>query len=447
MPRPPSPPQRSNRSDRPQQRASVAPLPANLPSWPGVARIVLRPGTATPVLSGHPWIFSGAIAHILPPPEGELVPGGACAVFDPHGRYLGYGYYNAASQIAVRVVEPGVDGLEPRSLPDAAALVRDRLRRAAALRRDLGLPSATTSAFRLVNSEGDGLPGLTIDRFADGAVVQISSAGASLWQPHVVAALRSQEHGCAWVHVRVPTDIHPSEGLIGGNSENSGDVPPEVVVHHNGLLLRVEPAGGQKTGMYCDQRDNHARVAELAKGRFVLDTYCHTGGFGLHAARAGAQKVVAVDASQRAVDLANTHATDNDLPAFTAQAADAIHVLRHYADLPEDGERPSLIVVDPPKFVARHAALEQGLKKYTHVFTVAMQAMAQEGFLVACSCSGLVDRQTFQRLLGQAAHNAGRTVQLLELRSAAADHPVAPAHAEGSYLKVALCRVSGRLIS
>ena len=406
--------------------------------------IVLRPGTATPILSGHPWIFSGAIAHVLPPSGTEIVAGQACAVFDPHGRYLGFGCYNAQSQIAVRVVEPGLDGLEPAAIPSASALVRSRLDQAVRLRADLGLPGALTNAYRLVNSEGDGLPGVIIDRFADGAVLQISSAGAALWQPHLVRLLL-EAYGCAWVHVRVPTDIHPSEGLIGGNSENHGEVPTEVAVRHNGLALRVEPAGGQKTGMYCDQRDNHARVAEFAKGRFVLDTYSNSGGFGLHAARAGASKVVCVDASQRAADLVLAHRADNHLPQVEAQAADAIHVLRHYADLPPEGERPSLVIVDPPKFVARAAALEQGLKKYTHVFTVAMQAVATDGLLVACSCSGLVDRQTFLRLLGQAAHNAGRSVQLLELRSAAADHPVAPAHAEGHYLKVAICRISGRM--
>jgi 23S rRNA (cytosine1962-C5)-methyltransferase len=216
-------------------------------------------------------------------------------------------------------------------------------------------------------------------------------------------------------------------------------------VRHNGLTLRVEPAGGQKTGMYVDQRENHVRAAKLAKGRFVLDTFSHAGGFGLHAARAGAAKVVCVDASQRAVDLAMQHAEDNDLH-LEALAADAVHILRNYADLPPEDQagRPSLVIVDPPKLASRAGALDQALKKYTHINTLAMQAVAEDGFLVTCSCSGLVDRQTFLRMLGQAAHNAGRSVQLLALDGAAADHPVAPAHPEGQYLKVAFCRVTGR---
>jgi len=399
---------------------------------------------ATPVLSGHPWIFSGAIAHIVPPTEG-VTAGMACAVLDPHGRFLAHGTFNPDSQIAIRVVDAGTDGLEPALLPDARTLVRARLQRARELRAVIGLPCATTNAYRLVNSEGDGLPGLTIDRFAEGAVAVASTAGASRWLPFAVAALR-EEHGCAWVVTRVPQDVHPSEGLIAGNSETHGPVPNEVQVLHNGLTLTVEPAGGQKTGMYTDQRDNHAAVAEYAKGRFVLDAFSHAGGFGLHAARAGASKVVCVDASQRAIDLATRHAQDNNLAQVETMAADAIHILGHYATLPPEDQagRPSLVILDPPKFATRAAALEQAIKKYTHVNTLAMQAVAEGGIVVSCSCSGLVDRTAFLRVLGQSAHNAGRTVQLLEFRSAALDHPVAPAHPEAHYLKVAVCRIVGR---
>lgn len=437
------PPQnRPPQQHRPRPPVTPIALPEHLPRYPGFVTIVLRAGTATPVLSGHPWLFSGAIGHVVPPAGTQAESGQACAVFDPHGRYLGHGTYHPQSQIAVRLVEAGTDGLEPTTLPDGPTLVARRLERAVGLRKDLGLPSAQTDAFRLINSEGDGLPGVVIDRFADGAVVQITTAGAARWQQPIVEWLRA--NGCAWVLVRVPNDVHPSEGLVAGHSTSSGDVPTEVVVRHNGLQLRVEP-GGQKTGMYADQRRNHARVAELAKGRFVLDTYSHVGGFGLHAARAGAKKVVCVDASQRAVDLAIQHAVDNGV-GIEAQCADAVHVLGHYASLPPEAERPSMVIVDPPKFATKASALEQAIRKYTHVNTLAMQAVAQDGILVTCSCSGLVEPTQFLRVLGQAAHNAGRTVQLLELRGAGPDHPVAPAHAEGQYLKVAICRISARTV-
>jgi 23S rRNA (cytosine1962-C5)-methyltransferase len=426
---------------RPRQDA--APLPANLAKYPGAASVVLRPGTSTPVLAGHPWIFSGAVAHVVTHDGQPPVAGMPCAVFDPHGRFLGHGTYNPASQIAVRVVEPGLDGLEPQKLPDTCTLVRARLKRAAELRAQVGLPSAETTAYRMVNSEGDGMPGLMIDRYGDGAVVAVSSAGADRWLPHLVEALQG-EHGCAWVLARVPTDIHPSEGLVGGRVNAYGDVPLVVEVQHNGLKMRVEPAAGQKTGMYIDQRDNHKLVGGLAKGRFVLDAFSHTGGFGLHCARQGAKRVVCVDASQRAVDLVLAHAEDNGLMSVEAECADAVHVLRHYAELEDEGAKPSLVVVDPPKFATRTAAVEQALKKYGHVNQLAMQAVQPGGLLVTCSCSGLVDRQAFLRMLAQAAHAAGRVVQLLDLRGAGMDHPVAPAHPEGAYLKVAVLRVTVR---
>ena len=401
--------------------------------------IVLRPGTATPPLAGHPWIFSGAIAHLVPGPATEVVPGIRCGLFDQHARYLGVGYYNAQSQIAVRMVATAVDALEPDKLPDLNKLAVQRLHEAAELRGLLGLPSALTTAYRLLNSDGDLLPGITVDRLGPGAVLQVSTAGGWLLREKLVQALRAQPFGCEWVLVRVPQDIHPSESLQGGLTETYGDVPTSLTVLHNGLRLQVEPYAGQKTGMYCDQRENHKFVAALALGRFVLDAFCHTGGFGLHAARAGASRVLCVDASQRAVDQTIQNATENAL-TVQAQCGDAVLALRHWAGQPP-AERPSLVVIDPPKYATKTAALEPALKKYQALNAVALQAVRTGGWLVTCSCSGLVEPEAFLRMIGQAANEAGVSVQLCALRGAAADHPTAPAHAEGRYLKVAVLRV------
>lgn len=456
--RPQSKSHNASRGDRPAYRprpqdAEKPPLPTQLPTYPGAVSIVLRPGTATPLLAGHPWLFSGAVAHVVPGPglDAAALPAGVlCAVFDQHARFLGAGAYNPTSQIAVRLLAPGLDGLEPPRLPTHERLVGLRLAQAAALRTSVGLPSAQTNAYRLCNSEGDLLPGLTVDVYGSGAsrgaVAQITAAWlwplrGMLWQE------LSRAHDCHWLLVRIPQDVHPSEGLPGGEQLHFGAVPEQVEVRHNDLALRVEPMGGQKTGMYCDQRDNHARVAELAVGRTVLDAFCHTGGFGLHAARAGARSVHSVDASQRAIDLLDQHAADNGVAGLVrAEAADAVHILRHYAELPLDDQagRPDLVIVDPPKFASRAAVLEQAVKKYTHLNATAMQAVRDGGLLVTCSCSGLVTRESFLRILGQAALQAGKSVQLVELRGPAADHPVAPAHAEGHYLKVAICRITQR---
>ncbi len=418
-------------------RPEAAPVPPNLPTYADAVSIVLRPGTATPVLAGHPWLFSGALAHIVPGPQLVLEPGVRCALFDQHARYLGVGYYNADSQIAVRMIAGSPDALEPLKLPDLADLVRLRLRQAAALRRDWSLPSATTDAYRLANSEGDALPGCTVDRFGEGASVQISTAG--MWRLRAVIVAELRDQGCKWVTIRVPTDIHPSEGLLAGNVESDGPVPAQVQVRHNGLLLRVEPGGGQKTGMYCDQRDNHLKVAQLAAGRFVLDCFSHTGGFGLHAARAGAARVLCVDASQKAADTVLQHAIDNDLPV-QAQCGDAVHLLRQMAELPPQ-ERPSLVIIDPPKYATKGSAVDGALRKYRALNVAAMQAVQPGGWLVSCSCSGLVEPDAFLRMIGSAAHEAGVQVHLAQLLGPAPDHPTAPAHAEGRYLKVALVRV------
>lgn len=418
----------------------AGPLPPHLPQWPGAASVVLRPGTATPPLAGHPWVFSGAIAHVVMADGSEPERGGPCALFDQHARYLGFGYLNRDSQIAVRLLAMGSDGLEPLDLPDLETLACERLRQAHALRQALGLPSADTNAFRLVNSEGDFLPGVTIDWYGNGAVLQVSTAGA--WRLRTALVRSLTELGAAWVLVRVPQDIHPSEGLQASTQEGHGAVPDEVQVLHNGLRLRVEPASGQKTGMYCDQRDNHQRVGLLARGRFVVDAFCHAGGFGLHAARGGATRVMAVDASQRAVDLALQHADDNGLQ-LEVQCNDAVLALRQLAGLGA-AERPQLVIVDPPKYATKGAALDQALRKYLSLNIVAMQAVQPGGLLVTCSCSGLVEPEAFLRMLGQAAQQAGVAVQLLELRGPSADHPSAPAHAEGRYLKVAICRITAR---
>ncbi len=434
------PPPRKGHAPGPRPKADPVPLPAQLPTWPGAVSIVLRPGMATPVLAGHPWLFSGAIAHVVTGPDTQVEPGVRCGVFDPYARWLGLGYYNPDSQIAVRLVAHGRDVLEPQTLPTLAEVAAERVKRAAALRADLGLPSPDTSAFRLLNADGDLLPGCTVDQYGDGAVVQVTSAG--IWQVRaaIVAALR--ELGLAWVCVRVPADIHPSEGLPAGANEPHGPMPRESDVLLGGVHFVVEPGAGQKTGLYCDQRENHLAVAALAKDRFVVDAFCHVGGFGLQAARAGARRVLCIDASQRAVDAVVRHAERNAL-TVEAQCGEAIHALRAFGDAPES-DKPDIVVVDPPKFATKAAALDGAVQKYQALNAVAVAAVRDGGWLVSCSCSGLLEPPAFVRMIAMAAQQAGRTVQLLALRGASADHPTAPAHAEGRYLKVAILRVSAR---
>lgn len=424
-----------------------ADLPAELRRWPDAWSIVLGPGRATPTLVGHPWLFGGAIGHALPPtaipPHAAPPLGLPCGVFDVSGRYIGHGTYNAGSQIAVRMVARAASDVAPARLPQLSRWLPEALRQAASVREALGLCSGDQrTAWRLANGDGDGLPGLIIDRMADGAVVVVSTAGARHWVDQVVASLQA-DHGCAWVVVRISGDSHPSEGLNKGEVIDIGEVPAQVVVQHHGVELVADPLAGQKSGLYLDQWGNHLTVAALAKGRYVIDAFCNGGGFGLHAARAGARKVLCVDASQRAVDMATDHVTRNELQQVEVVRADAVHVLRDIADgiVGPDEPRPDLIVLDPPKYATRAGVVEDALGKYTHLNSVAMEALADGGLLVTCSCSGRVSANEFLRAIAHAAGRAGRHVQLLAMHGPGADHATAPAHAEGRYLKVAICRV------
>ena len=421
-------------------------IPENLPRWPDGWSIVLAAGRATPTRVGHPWLFSGGIAHALPPtgqpPHSEAPIGLPCGVFDAQGRFLGLGYYNVESQIAVRMISTGLGRPPPRRLPALEHWLPVALRQAASVRTKMQSGEQDVTAWRMVNGEGDGLPGLVIDRMADGAVVLVSTAGAHRWLDAVVEQLQ-KTHGCQWVVVRVPQDCHPSESLPRGLLQMTGEVPETVKVEHHGVSLQVEPRSSQKTGLYLDQWSNHLQVAALARDRYVIDAFCHGGGFGLHAAQAGARRVLCVDASQSAVDLATAHAQDNGLDQVEVMRADAVHVLRDIADgiLGPDEGRPEVVIIDPPKFATRASVVDDALAKYVHLNAVAMEALADDGLLVSCSCSGRISVRDFLRALAHAGSRAGRVLQILAVHGPSADHLTAPAHDEGRYLKVAICRV------
>jgi len=412
----------------------------------GAWSVVLGAGRSTAAAVGHPWVFSGAIAAAHPPgDEAMRIPGAPCMVFDHKGQCLGQGYHNAESQLAVRLALPwnGDEGDKVAVLSDDELVTR-QLNAARSMRRARGLIGAGESAFRLCNGAGDGLPGVTIDRFADGAVVLVSTAGAARWIDALIGWLK--RHDCAWVVVRSGGDTHPSEGLGKGLLREFGEVPERVEVDHHGVALSLTPRDGAKSGLFLDQWHNHLAVAKLCDGAFVVDAYSHVGGFGLHAARAGAAKVLCVDASLRACEAVEQAAASAGLEQVEITNGDAIHVLADLAEgFASDGsaaaDKPDMVIVDPPKFATRGARPEDALRKYTHLNRTAMQAMADEGWLVSCSCSGRIDTQTFLRMIAHAARRAGRIATVVELRGPGPDHPTAPAHDEARYLKVAICRV------
>ena len=399
-------------------------MKAAAPKLAPEARIVLRKGRARPLWYGHPWVYASAIASI----EGDAAPGDVVALTDHDGRFIGRGFYNARSQIPVRLCTRADEAVD-------AAFLRKRIEQARARRTRLGLPSADTNAYRLVNSEGDDLPGLVGDIYDDAAAVQITTLAMSMRRAEIYDALE------AVMAVKTIFELAPAayaelEGFVSGARVARGVSRSTVSVVENGVALEVEPLSGQKTGMFIDQRETRARVASLARGARLLDVYAYAGGFALAAARAGAAAVTAVDSSARAVARIAAHAEKNGVVIQSVEA-DAFRYLETATPRAFD-----LVVIDPPKFARARKDLDAARKGYERLNALALQAVAAGGILVTCSCSQNVDADTFERIVAAGAKQAGREVRVFERRGPASDHLLPPGFTEGLYLKVLLCYVS-----
>lgn len=402
---------------------------AEEPRTPG-RRVVLGRGRDKAVRRGHPWLFSGAVARVE-----ELAAGSPAIaeVVDAGGEMLGRGFYSERSQIRVRMVT---------GRGEAMPLDRDfflrRLRAALELRRRL-VP-ASTSGYRLVNAEGDRLPGWTVDRFGDVLVSQITSAGLEALSDDAFAALRELLPECALLAAGdVPA--RRSEGLDAEDRTPWGPVPETVRFREHGLAFTAELRGGQKTGFYCDQRRNRRLAEELAAGAEVLDLFAHAGAFGLYALRGGARRVVHVESSPRLVERGLEHYRLNrEVPGVDLERADWVRA-DVFADLRGRDEVYDLVICDPPPLVRRRSARDAGARAYKDLNRLALARLAPGGLLLTFSCSGAVDARLFRQILFAAADEAGADLDLLQPLSAAADHPVSVYHPEGEYLKGWLCRL------
>lgn len=388
------------------------------------ARVILRQGRARPLWFGHPWVYANAIGRI----EGDAAPGDIVSLGDHDGRLIGRGLFNPRSQIPVRL-------LTRQDQPVDAAFFRARIAAARALRTRLGLPSDRTTAYRLVNSEGDDLPGLVVDVYDDAAVVQITTLGMSKRRAMLFDALEA-ELGPRTIFEVAAQSYAEMEGFSATSRVARGLSRTQISCVEDGIKLDVEPLSGQKTGMFIDQRENRMRVGALARGARVLDCYAYAGGFGLQAARGGAASVTAVDSSSRAVARIGAHAAANGV-SITAVEAD---VFRYLETATPGGF--DLIVVDPPKFARARKDLDAARKGYERLNALALAALARGGVLVTCSCSQNVDVVEFERIVAAGAKQAGRQVRIIESRGAAPDHPLPAGFSEGQYLKVIFAYVA-----
>ena len=396
---------------------------------PPVPTVRLKPGHVQPVWAGHPWIYPQAIERIV----GEALAGDEVTVEDPRGNFLGRGFFSPRSAIPVRLL------VRDAEIPLDAAFFRQRIAHAASIRDGLGLKEELTTGFRLVHAEGDGLPGLVVDRYADVLAIQFGTVGMKQRERLVLDALSAAVSPRAIIdrtslQVAKTEGFEPSHGVVRGDGGLRG-----LEFSERGLKFRIPLEVGQKTGFYFDQRSLRARVEQLARGKRVLDAYCFVGAFAIGAARGGAREVVAVDASALSVAVGAECATLNgvaDRIAFVREDVRSV-LSKSKADF-------DLVVADPPRLAPRRASIERALVAYAKLAENCCRALRPGGLLVLCSCSASVDLASLARALATGATRANVDAIVVERWFQAPDHPVPAAFGEGLYLKTLIARVERR---
>ena len=390
----------------------------------------LKKGKEKAVKQLHPWVFSGAIDQIKgKPDDGDII-----LVTDNQDDFLAYGFYNSKSRVAVRLLEwnPETEINED--------WWRKKIRKAVKYRDDLD--TGDTNTYRLIFSEADYLPGLIVDRYADFLSVQLLTSGVERIKFILLDELQKLL-GPKGIFDRSDASARAHEGM----EASSGGIllgaePPEYVsVKENGIFYQVNIAEGQKSGFYCDQRDNRKWVADHVQGKKVLDCFSYSGGFSLNALSRGASEMISVDSSAPALETLKRNMeinSFNSIPHRLIQS-DVNKQLRVFR---EENEKFDIIILDPPKYAPSRSALTKASRAYKDLNRLAMLLLEEGGLLATFSCSGAVDLNLFKQIIAWAALDAGKDVQFIQQFSQPADHPVRSSFPEGEYLKGLLCRVS-----
>jgi 23S rRNA (cytosine1962-C5)-methyltransferase len=392
-------------------------------------KITLNSGREGSLLRRHPWIFSGAIKSV----EGDPADGQTVEVFTKDRQWLARGSYSAKSQIRVRILSFNLDEHVD------SELIKNRISKAITLRKSLKDMSGT-DAYRLIFAESDGLPGLIADRYGEYLVCQFLSAGAEYWKNEIVSQLQEQWPSKG-IFERSDSDSRLKEGLQDSVMTLAGVPPPQLIpVREGSLQFLVDVYKGHKTGFYLDQRQNRALIMKYAENKEVLNAFSYTGGFGIAACLAKSSRVTNVDTSQETLDLARHNFILNqaNMADIDFVQEDVFNLLRTYRD---SRRQFDMIVLDPPKFVAAASQLSGGTRGYKDINLLAFKLLRPGGILVTFSCSGYVKPDLFQKIVADAATDAGREACVLEYLSQGPDHPVALNFPEGLYLKGMVCRV------
>ncbi|END2489696.1 TPA: class I SAM-dependent methyltransferase [Vibrio vulnificus] len=394
------------------------------------AAIYLVKGREKSVVRRHPWIFSRGIDRV----EGNPQLGETVDVYGHDGKWLAKAAYSPESQIRARVWS-----FEKQDV-NRAFFVK-RIQDAQLLREDV-IERDGLTGYRLIAAESDGMPGVTIDRYQNFFVCQLLSAGAEHQKQNIVDALIEVFPDCN-VYERSDVSVRKKEGLQETIGVLHGEMPPKsVVIEENGVKISVDIVGGHKTGFYLDQRDSRQQAMKYVKDKEVLNCFSYTGGFGLYALKGGAKRVINADVSQPALDTAKFNAELNAFDISKKRAvflnADVFKLLREYRD---QGTKFDVVIMDPPKFAESKAQLNGACRGYKDINMLAMQILNPGGTLLTYSCSGLMDQVLFQKIIADAAVDAGRSVKFVERFEQAADHPTDTAYPEGFYLKGFACKV------
>ena len=392
-------------------------------------QVVLKPRKARPFFARHPWVFAASIARV----EGDPQPGDEVEVFSHERKFIARGLFNPHSAIRVRLYRWDGGPLDP-------AFWGDRVAAALRLRREVLHREAPGAAYRAVFSESDGLSGLTVDRYDRWLVVQFTSLALHK-RRDLLLGLLAEQTGAEGILSRSERGTAEQDGLRAEDAVVFGSLPTTPVeIVENDITYLVDVKAGHKTGFYLDQRENRKAVASYFRGRRVLDLFCYTGGFSLNALRhGGAASTLGIDGSSTAVEIARHHAEINGLNEARFETGDVFETLER---LRQGGERFGAVVCDPPKFARNPRGVEEALKGYLRLNRAAIEVLEPDGVLVTCSCSGLVERGLFADVMGQVAELSGRSIQILEQRGQAPDHPVSASCLETEYLKCFVCRVS-----
>ncbi|MBR1715025.1 MAG: class I SAM-dependent rRNA methyltransferase [Treponema sp.] len=418
-----------------------------------IPRVFLNPKEENEIKQGFPWVFDNEIESVkfeakngsgvksLPlndaALDSELADGSVVEVFANAGAFLGTGVINRKSKITVRII--GSEHAD-QILSDTAAFYERKIQDAYDLRK---LHYSIKDSYRLVYGESDFIPGLIVERYVDTKknvylVVQFSTLSCEVFRKEILAALRKiiKPYG---IFEKSDAPTREKEGLPLRTCWEGEVREEKIVIRENDVLIEVDLANGQKTGYFLDQKDNRKYVSALCSGKRVLDTFTHTGAFGLNAVNGGAKEVISVDISQDAVDLVNKNIELNHAEKkMRAVCADVFALLKEYE---EKGEKFDVIILDPPAFTKSAKNIQKAYGGYKEINLRAMRLLNPNGILVTCSCSYFFDATHFYGMIMKAAEDSKKRVQIISKTGAGPDHPVLVGYPKSEYLKCAVCRV------